>query len=45
LIKKEGFFGEQNTHTLFFSYPESVDVELPDISDWEDMTDMKDGSK
>ena len=44
-LVEEGFFGEQNTHTLFFSYPESVDVELPDISDWEDMTDMKDGSK
>lgn len=28
---------------LFFTYPETVDIEIPDISGWEDMTDMRDG--
>ena len=37
----ESFYDKQ-THTLFFSYPETVNVDIPDISGWEDVTDMKD---
>ena len=28
---------------LYFTYPETVDIEFPDISNWEDMTGMRDG--
>ena len=38
-------FHDKQTHTLFFSYPETVNVDIPDISGWEDLTDMKDGAK
>ncbi|MBO4737563.1 MAG: hypothetical protein J5627_03915 [Bacilli bacterium] len=43
-LLSESFYCYENQY-LFFTYPETVDIEIPDISGWEDMTDMKDSSK
>ena len=43
-LLSESFYCYENQY-LFFTYPETVDIEIPDISGWEDMTDMKDGAK
>ena len=41
-LLSESFYYNENQY-LFFTYPETVDIEIPDISGWEDMTGMRDG--
>lgn len=42
ILLSESFYCYEYQY-LFFTYPETVDIETPDISDWEDMTGMRDG--
>lgn len=42
VLLSESFYGYEYQY-LYFTYPETVDIEIPDISDWEDMTGMRDG--
>ena len=39
-LGEESFY-VQETYYMYFNYPQTINIEIPDISDWEDVTDMK----